>query len=55
MIYMRFADTDKHNRYYNKKHKEYPQREKQVSLVCVNVFCELLKQDVLIYWLFYLL
>jgi hypothetical protein len=42
---MWLPDANEHDGYYNKKHEEYPQREKQVCLVCVDVFCKLLKHD----------
>jgi hypothetical protein len=38
-------DADKHYGNHYKKYKEYPQREDQVCLVGVNVFCKLLKHD----------
>jgi len=54
MIDMCFSDADQHDRHYNKEYKEYAQGKKQVSLVCVNIFGELLEHDLIIYLLFYL-
>jgi len=49
MIDMRFAYADEHNGHDYKEDKEYAQGKKQVCLVCVDVFGELLKHDLIIY------
>ena len=49
MIDMWFAYADEHDGNYYKEDKEYAQRKKQVALVRVNIFCELLKHNLIIY------
>lgn len=47
MLDMLFTDADEYDRYHNKKYEEYTQGKKQVSLVCVDVFSELLEHDLI--------
>jgi hypothetical protein len=52
MIDMLFPDTDQQNGYYDKEDEENAQGKKQVSLVGVDIFSELLEHGLVIYLLF---